>query len=84
MTADESEAFAALGQRFLGAELSFRRDGTDWPAQWRARIVCAKNERDAYRITCYAESAGAAVRALLRDVAFVDAPEDVDDCAQFC
>lgn len=61
-----------LGERFHGVTLDYRRNGTDWPAPWRARLVSTKNERDEYRVECFGETAQAAIESLCAVVAKLD------------
>jgi hypothetical protein len=56
------ERLAGLASRFQGADLAFRRDGTNWPEPWRARLLSSKHA--GVRITVYAASAEAAIQAL--------------------
>lgn len=56
----------ALGNRFAGVDLSYRRDRpSEWPASWRARLVTSKNERSDYRLERYGETADAAMASLM-------------------
>lgn len=70
---DALNALADLGQRFHGADLSFRRHGTGWPALCRARLHATKNERAEYRCEGFGETADEAVAALSLKVASLDA-----------
>lgn len=84
---DELRAFENLAKRFAGVDLQYRRATNSpgsysaWPvgsfqsteANWRARCVVSKNERDEYRITVYATDMAGAIEALLARVAEVDA-----------
>lgn len=58
------QQLAAIGARFHGVDLSFRRGGTDWPGAWRARLHASKNERDDYRLEAFGDSPEAAIEAL--------------------
>lgn len=61
-----------LGNRFHGADLSFRRKGTDWPAPWRARLHATKNERSDYRIQSFGNTAEEAIARLVASVESVE------------
>lgn len=61
-----------LGNRFHGADLSFRRKGTDWPAPWRARLHATKNERSEYRIQSFGNTAEEAIARLVASVESVE------------
>jgi hypothetical protein len=50
---DELAILESLGKRFHGADLQYRRSGTDWPNPWRARIQTTKNEREEYRLSAF-------------------------------
>jgi hypothetical protein len=62
-----------IGRRFQGVDLQYRREGTGWPEQWRARLFASKNERYDYRLVAFGETADAAVAALVTLVADADA-----------
>lgn len=70
--ADGLGALQALGGRFHGVTLDFRRSGTDWPSPWRVRLVSTKNEREDYRLECFGDTAQQAVEALRAVVAKMD------------
>lgn len=70
---DALQRLEELGRRFNGADLSFRRHGTEWPAPWRARLHATKNERAEYRMEAFANTASEAVYALFARVETVDA-----------
>lgn len=61
---DDLSRLAALGRRFLGVDLQFRRSGVNWPGPWRARLLASKNERDEYRLEAYGADASEAIRQL--------------------
>ncbi len=72
----------AIGQRFAGIDVAFRRDApAEWTqaatssmaglpinfqAHWRIRVVVSKNERSEYRATTYGETFDEAAEAMLR------------------
>ena len=56
------DAFAELGERFHGVDISFRRGGTDWPKRWRARSVSTKHEN----VTVYGDDILEAIKELLK------------------
>jgi len=62
----------ALGTRFHGVTLEFRRSGTDWPQPWRVRCVSTKNERENYRLECFGDTAEQAIEKLVSDIAEMD------------
>lgn len=59
---DELASLQALGQRFLGVDLSFRRNGTGWPHQWRAS--CCSSKHEGARATAYGATPEEAIAAL--------------------
>lgn len=66
------DKLAALGSRFYGVDLAFRRNGTGWPAPWKARCIASKNERYEYRHTVFADTAEQAIADLLAAVESAD------------
>jgi len=62
----------ALGTRFHGVTLEFRRSGTDWPQPWRVRCISTKNERENYRVECFGDTAEEAIEKLVADIAEMD------------
>lgn len=66
MTHDDLvNALHALGARFQGVDIQFRRHQPEWPQSWRVRIVASKNERDDFRITAWGDSFAMAATAAL-------------------
>jgi len=61
---DNLHYLQTLGGRFHGVTLDYRRNGTDWPAPWRVRLVSTKNEREDYRLECFGDTAQHAIDAL--------------------
>ena len=66
------EKVAALGLRFQGVDLMFRREGTDWPKLWRAQCFSAKHGW--VRMHAFGDSAEEAIDALLTETNSGDAP----------
>lgn len=69
--ADMMTAFAALGLRFSGVDLLFRRDN-GWPGAWRAECVATRNGCGEYRIKVHGETWQKAVVGLLNRVSEID------------
>lgn len=61
------DALEYLTRRFSGVDLQSRRTSqpSSWPRRWRARLVTNKNERDAFRLTAWEDTADEAVVSLL-------------------
>lgn len=72
---DPLKTLAELGSRLHGADLSFRRHGTDWPMPWKARLHATKNERAEYRMEEFGQTADEAVAALAQRVKSMDAEQ---------
>lgn len=49
--------------------IDYRSFGTDWPAPWRARTSCSKNERFDHRITVYGATPNEALAKLRLEIA---------------
>jgi hypothetical protein len=60
---DYLQTLLTLGNRFQGVSLDYRRDGTGWPACWRARLVSTKGRPD-YCEPCYGATAQQAIDSL--------------------
>ena len=63
---DALASLAALGIRFQGVDLKFRRDGTDWPQRWRAECFSSKHETA--RHVAYGDTPELAIAALVDKV----------------
>ena len=66
------DQLAEAGKRFHGISLDYRRSGTNWPHDWRVRLLATKNERDGYRLELFADDPQKALDLLLEKVAEID------------
>jgi hypothetical protein len=54
MTKNQLAQVEAIGKRFAGVDIQFRRNvPKEWAGAWRITIVASKNERAKYRTVIY-------------------------------
>lgn len=63
-----------LSCRFHGVDLQARRGGSDWPANWRVRLVTNKNERIDFRVEAFGDTPEEAIQNLKAKVDIVETP----------
>lgn len=62
----------ALGHRFSGVSIDYRRTATEWPMPVRVRLVTSKRWRQAYAVPVYGMTVEEACKALVGRVAELD------------